>query len=402
MNKPTKLKTPRPVPFKKPEWWNAFNLESLERYSDTARMLLDYAITSGQTVYSGSCKGVLEDAGEEHAFEEFVKALVDGVGGSTNFAHCPIFGRGETETWVLWANGSITIRVGLDKKITVSICTLSLESYQIVGGILGEYLLPENVRQPVYALAEGPTGTEIMEVGLAGEALERDNYEDEVLKGFDFIVSEFQREAPIGRLAIIYGDPGSGKTYMIRGFLEEVPDAIFVLIPSHLVESLAGPKLVPMLIRARSLAGTDSPIILVIEDADKALVIREEGSLAAISSLLNVSDGILGHTLNLRVICTTNAKIEHIDPALLRAGRLSLQINIGKLSTAKCTAIYERIMNGETVIFNEEQPLAEVYRFANTESYADSDEDTDESEDEDEDDDETLDGDDDEDEDEEE
>lgn len=383
------------TPNKKPIWWNALNLESLERYSDTARMILDHAVISGQTVYSGNCKGILEDADLEDAFEDFVKALVDGIKGSASFAHCPIFGRGSTETWILWDNGSITIRVGLDKKVSVNVVILNLEDYSTVGRILGEYLIPENVRQPVYSLADGKNGIEIMEVGLAGSSLERENYVQEVLDGYEYIIAEIRRESPIGRLSIIYGDPGSGKTYLIRGLINEIPDAIFVLVPSHLVEDLAGPQLVPMLIRARSLAGTDSPIVLVIEDADKALVPREQGSLAAISSLLNVSDGILGHTLNLRVVCTTNAKLEEIDPALKRAGRLSLQLNIGLLSPEKCNEIYKRLMDGNTAIFENPLPLAEVYRFANTESYADSDEDTDESEEEDEDDDETLDDDDD-------
>ena len=387
----------KPLLNKKPSWWNALNLESMERYSDTNRMILDHAIAAGQTVYSGSCRGTLVDADLEDAFEDFVKELVVTVEGYVSFAHCPVFGRGETETWVLWDKGSITIRVGVDKKVSVQVTTLSLEGYTVVAELLGEFLLPENIRQPVYSLADGKNGIEIMEVGLAGEPLEKDNYTEEVFDGYEYIIAELRRESPIGRLSIIYGEPGTGKTFLIRGLLNEIPDAIFVLIPSHLVEDLAGPQLVPMLIRARSLAGSDSPIVLVIEDADKALVPREKGSLAAISSLLNVSDGILGHTLNLRVVCTTNAKIDEIDPALLRAGRLSHQLNIGLLPIEKCKEIYERIMPGNSAIFENALPLAEIYRFANTESYADSDEDTDESEDEDEDDDETLDGDDDDD-----
>jgi hypothetical protein len=292
-----KTKPAKPVAFKKPGWWNAFNLEPLERYSATTKMVIEHAIESGQTVYSGSCKGVLEHADDQDGFEVFLKALVDGVNGNTYFAHCPIFGRGETETWICWDTGSLTIRVGLDRKISVHIATLSPEAHGVIGKILGEFILPENVRQPVYALAEGPSGIEIMEVGLAGSVLERENYMPDVLEGYDQLVADLQEEEPIGRLSILYGEPGGGKTYMIRGLLDEVPNAIFVLIPSHLVQDLAGPQLVPMLIRARSLANTDSPIVLVIEDADKALVPREEGSLAAISSLLNVSDGILGHSL---------------------------------------------------------------------------------------------------------
>ena len=375
------------TPNKKPSWWNALNLESLDRYSDMARMVIDHAVTSGKTVFSGNCKGNLEDADQEDAFEAFVQALVDGIQGYVSFTHAPPFGRGALETWVLWEGGSITIKMGLDKKVMVSVVALGSEDYANIAGILGGYLIPDNVRQPVYSLANGNNGIEIMEVGLAGEYLERENYVQEVLDGFEYIIEEIRRESPIGRLSIIYGDPGSGKTYLIRGIINEIPDAIFVLVPCHLVEDLAGPQLVPMLIRARSLAGTNNPIVLIIEDADRALVPREEGSLAAISSLLNVSDGILGRTLNLRVICTTNAKLEDIDPALKRAGRLSVQLNIGLLPLEKCQEIYSRLMDGAEALFSEPLPLAEIYRFVSTEKFADSDEDTDESEDDDDEDD---------------
>jgi len=363
-------------------------------------MLVTHAISTGATVYTGTCRGILEDQGEEGAIEAFLKALCDKVRASATFASGPIFGRGPHETWLVWANGSIVVRVGTDNKISVAVSTTSEVDHKAIGETLGEYLLPENVRQPVYSLADGANGIEIAEVGLAGQDWEEDNYNEEVIEDFKFAVAELQREEPIGRLLLIDGDPGTGKTFFIRGLIHEVLDAIFVLVPSHMVEDLAGPELVPMLIRARSLAGSDKPIVLVIEDADKALVPRgdQEGSLTAISALLNVSDGILGHTLNLRIVCTTNAKIDEIDSALKRPGRLSRQIHVGLLSAEKAAEVYNRLM-GTEVTFEGPQSLAEVYRFAKAEEIADSEDETDEDENEDEDDDEDWDDEDDDDDD---
>jgi len=362
-------------------------------------MLVTHAIASGATVFTGNCRGVLEDDGEEGAVQMFLKALSDKVGASAIFASGPIFGRGAYETWLLWAEGTIVVKVGTDNKITVSLATINQAQYVALGETIGRYLLPENVRSPVYSLADGPNGIEIAEVGSASKPWEEENYSEEVVEDFKFARAELEREEPLGRLLLIDGEPGTGKTFFIRGLMEIVYDAIFVLVPSHMVENLSGPELVPMLIRARGLAGSDKPIILVIEDADKALVPRndQEGSLTAISALLNVSDGILGHTLNLRIVCTTNAKIEEIDPALKRPGRLSRQIHVGLLDAKKASEVYYRLTGTEGVQFEGPMPLAEVYRFAKAEEIADSEDETDESEEEEEDDD--VDWDDDEDED---
>lgn len=375
-----------------PAWWDVELCENLETYEPTTKMLLEYAVCNGKVVWSGKCRGVLEYENDAKEFENFLKALSDAVSANAIFAKGPIFGRGPSETWLAWPDGVLTVKYGVDKKIDVSLATISGAQYKTLGRILGEYLLPENVRQPVYSLASGVNGVvELAEVGLAGASWETDNYSEEVIEDFRFALDELQRDEPLGRLLLIDGEPGTGKTFFIRGLIDAIFDAIFVLVPSHMVEHLSGPELVPMLIRARSLAGSDMPIILVIEDADKALVPRnnQDGSLTAISALLNVSDGILGHTLNLRILATTNAKIEDIDPALKRAGRLSKQIHIGPLTPEKASEVYYRLTGTKGATFEGPMPLSEIYRFAKSADFEEENEDDmdeDELDDEDEDD----------------
>jgi len=203
-----------------------------------------------------------------------------------------------------------------------------------------------------------------------------------------------------GTHCFVANDLVAHNTFFVRGLIDEILDAVFVLIPPHLVEGLSGPQLVPTLVRARGMAGSSKPIVLIIEDADHALVPREEGSLSAISSLLNVSDGILGHALNVRVLCTTNAKVEDIDPALNRARRLSKRLHIGPLTKEKAAEVYGRITEGEEVTFEDEEiPLAEVYNFAHQAEIDEEDEDDEFDDDDDDDDDEFDDDEDDEDDD---
>lgn len=344
-------------------WWNSTKATVVGNLGPLGGMLLDQAMASKATLYSGHCQGFLEHPDLEEGKKYLLEALVEKTGAHTPYTEGPIFGRGTFDTWLTWDTGAIQLKIGLDNKLSVTVSCLDESTYMLVADTLGEHILPDHVRQPVYSLAEGPQGVEIIEVGLAGQDFEDDNYEAETVEGFYSIAAELQRDNPIGRLVILEGSPGSGKTFLVRGLIHEVLDAIFVLVPPHLVDSLAGPQLVPMLVRARGMAGTNRPIVLVIEDADKALVPRDEGSLAAISALLNVSDGILGHALNIRVLCTTNATIDEIDSALLRPGRLSRHLHLGDLSPEKAKEVFMRLTNGEKgeLEFDKPTSLAQVY-----------------------------------------
>ena len=84
------------------------------------------------------------------------------------------------------------------------------------------------------------------------------------------------------------------------------------------------------------------PTVLIIEDADEVLASRGLDNLAAISSILNLADGILGRALDVRVIATSNIKIKEVDKALLRDGRLCRSHDFTELSAEQSQAIYER------------------------------------------------------------
>jgi len=277
--------------------------------------------------------------------------------------------------------------VGLNYKIAIEMLTMDPTQHLQIAELIGEHILPGNVRKPVYSIARVGGDFEVVEVGLASKELEEDNYTPEVIADYKFLITELQRETPTGRLTLIHGEPGTGKSFLLRGLMHDVLDALFVLIPSHMIEDLTGPDLIPTLAKARGLTGLEDPIVLLLEDADKALVKRNNESFGAIASLLNASDGILGLALNLRIVCTTNAVLPDIDEALKRPGRMSRNINITNLSPEQCALIYERETEGEKSAFTEPTSLAEVYRFANLARIEEEESDTDDSEEEDDDDD---------------
>lgn len=221
----------------------------------------------------------------------------------------------------------------------------------------------------VYTLAKSMHGYRITNIGLAGTPIERTNYNKEVLAAYDHIAEDLNTEAPCGRLSILAGAPGTGKTYLVRSLLGEVPKAAFVVIPPHLVEELGSPEILPSLTAAKN--EMDGPIIMVIEDADACLVPRrsasKDGNMNAISSLLNLGDGILGSVLDLRIIATTNAKEIEMDPAIKRPGRLCRYAHVGHLDASEASQVLRRL-TGNTKLAAETEPmtLAEAYLKART------------------------------------
>ena len=95
--------------------------------------------------------------------------------------------------------------------------------------------------------------------------------------------------------------------------------------------------------------------IFILEDCEKALLNRERNYNPVMSILLNLTDGIIGDVLNIKLICTFNTSLSNIDKALLRKGRLSLKYEFKKLAKEKC----RKLMNDDTI--NEDMSLADLY-----------------------------------------
>lgn len=118
------------------------------------------------------------------------------------------------------------------------------------------------------------------------------------------------------------------------------------------------------------------PIVLILEDADQCLVPRAADNISSISSLLNLSDGILGSLLDIRIIATTNAKQEKMDQAILRDGRLSKRIEVNALEYDQANHIFQRLTQSKNALpmkdqrsemypkQNSKYTLAEIYKLA--------------------------------------
>jgi hypothetical protein len=155
-------------------------------------------------------------------------------------------------------------------------------------------------------------------------------------------------------LYMFHGPPGTGKSTYIK-YLSTVLKKDVIFFPTAMVNSLTDPNIINLLIRKQN-------CVLVLEDAEKAIIKRESNSEASlVSTLLNMTDGILGDVLKLNIIVTYNCDRGDIDEALLRRGRLKAEHSFKLLDKEQAKKLINHLKLDIEV--EEDMSLADIYNF---------------------------------------
>jgi hypothetical protein len=155
-------------------------------------------------------------------------------------------------------------------------------------------------------------------------------------------------------LYMFHGPPGTGKSTYIK-YLSTVLKKDVIFFPTAMVNSLTDPNIINLLIKKQN-------CVLVLEDAEKAIIKRESNAEASlVSTLLNMTDGILGDVLKLNIIVTYNCDREDIDEALLRRGRLKAEHSFKLLSKDQAKKLVDHLKLGIKV--EEDMSLADIYNY---------------------------------------
>jgi hypothetical protein len=99
---------------------------------------------------------------------------------------------------------------------------------------------------------------------------------------------------------------------------------------------------------------------VVLEDAEDLLVQRGADNRDKVSSLLNISDGLLGEFLQMHLLRTVNCAIEKLDPAIVRPGRLHACREVKRLSRDQAQSL--AAAKGLKLPEQGDYSLAEIYR----------------------------------------
>lgn len=167
-------------------------------------------------------------------------------------------------------------------------------------------------------------------------------------------INEILREEK-SSLMIFHGEPGTGKTSYIRKLIADNKDLQFYWLDSKLLQLSSNKMFVEFLLDHRN-------AVYVLEDCEDLL--RDRGNFGSefLSVVLNMADGMLGDSLDVKFICTFNADLDKIDEAVLRKGRLSLQHEFKRLTVEKVKALSESL--GIEIPEIKEMPLCDIYNYA--------------------------------------
>ena len=159
-------------------------------------------------------------------------------------------------------------------------------------------------------------------------------------------------------LFMFHGLPGTGKTTYIK-YLASKVDRDFIYIPTTMVETFTSdPNCLSVLIQKPN-------SVIILEDAEKAIMKRHGDGMdsSAVSSLLNLSDGIMSDILKTSVILTYNCPKNEIDSALRRKGRLQVDYEFTALSITDSKKLAKSLKYSKKTIdgITKAMSVADIY-----------------------------------------
>lgn len=139
---------------------------------------------------------------------------------------------------------------------------------------------------------------------------------------------------------LLCGPPGNGKTYVTKAFCEACGFYMSVITGTSLMSKWYGET--EQKIRAVfKVAQKNAPAVIFIDEVDAIVPDRDRGdatpATSAVNEFLTMLDGVRKRE-SVAVIGTTN-RLEAIDPAVRRSGRLGDIVDVGNPEEAERTAL---------------------------------------------------------------
>lgn len=189
--------------------------------------------------------------------------------------------------------------------------------------------------QEISLLINSQSGIETASLKITKPKLKiEDNYNDDFIAINQNILKRLSKKDDKG-IVLLHGKPGTGKTSYIRYLITSLKKQV-VFLPPNMAVAITNPDFLSVLIE-------NPNSIFVIEDAENIVLDREQNGSSAVSTLLNLSDGLLSDCLNIQIVCSFNTDISKIDSALMRKGRLIAKYEFKELEIIKAQQLSNKL-----------------------------------------------------------
>ena len=175
------------------------------------------------------------------------------------------------------------------------------------------------------------------------------NYGDDFVPIYERLTASLEKEK--SGLYVMASAPGMGKTSLMKYMIQNLSSQKIVFLPPGMSHCLADPSFLPFI-------SEQNVNVVFIEDAENALRSREDTGSNGVSTILNMSDGILGDILKIKIFATMNSGKDSIDSALLRPGRLKFFHEFKPLKASEADRLLVKL-GGEPL--GKAMTLAEIY-----------------------------------------
>lgn len=221
------------------------------------------------------------------------------------------------------------------------------------------YLLKKKPESSVLMLVSKYGGFETKKLELKPFSYQEDDYPIVCHKPIKKLIADLSSTTITnkGRLNILLGEPGTGKTSLIKA-ISNLKNMTVLNVPSKMAPDLSNPSFLPALMTLAK----DKPLFtIVIEDGDNLLLKRNAQNNDLASILLNFTSGMIGDSLNVKVVVTANLQRNELDPAFLRFGRLGNIIDVPAFSEEEAKAWATRNAYAEPDSIVGSHTLADLY-----------------------------------------
>lgn len=209
-------------------------------------------------------KQLSDDLNFKDEFEKIVKFFVDDLG-LRPYDLKYTFNRGFIKQSALWFVSKDSF-VGLSKThksgIFSSVLTLDkdlmVRAIKFLQSIKEKNNVLKDNDSEIYTMAAANGGINFYHVGSEDTSLVKENYSKEVQKEFEYMAEQLQSPKPDGRLCILQGVPGTGKTFLIRGLIDKIKNCVFVVIPPQYLPELSGPQFISALLELKDSVAFDN------------------------------------------------------------------------------------------------------------------------------------------------